>query len=318
MLYSLVANLVITLWQPCANVPTTLLCVVVLHVIAWSVPCMRPCLWRVSGPSSGPLQAWAVTLIELLFLKASEQQVQFDPDKTEFIHFSNKCIPETATLHIGDLEIQPKSLVRWLGIWFDSKLIFKSHVEKRINSATAAFYGLARLTSFQKGLDFQSARRLYIACITIIADYGIQVWWRARNQKFLVEKYQKLQNIALRAMTGAFKGSPLQGIRNRSLYPSIRGPIRTALQPICHLYTVLQHTTPVSSTGSFNNHRWTGLKPVSIHHPDLRATPSLTAVSTNQADRDYWLQRTVRNTVPEWEALVNTATESQSSYFNQD
>ncbi len=114
-------------------------------------------------------------LVELLFLKASEQQVQFDPDKTEFIHFSNKRTPETATLHIGDLEIQPKPLVRWLGVWFDSKLIFKSHVEKRINSATVALYGLARLTSSQKGLDFQSIRRLYIACITIIADYGIQV-----------------------------------------------------------------------------------------------------------------------------------------------
>src|SRR5438034_5074177 len=48
-------------------------------------------------------------------------------------------------------------------------------------------------------------RQLYIACITSVADYGVPIWWN--NQKFLLEKYQKLQNSALKKILEAFKTS---------------------------------------------------------------------------------------------------------------
>src|SRR5436853_7699778 len=46
-------------------------------------------------------------------------------------------------------------------------------------------------------------RQLYIACISSVADYDVPVWWN--NQKNMLEKFQKLQNIVLRKMLGAFK-----------------------------------------------------------------------------------------------------------------
>ena len=61
-------------------------------------------------------------------------------------------------------------------IWFDSKLNFKSHVEKRLNSATSAYFGLQRLANTQKGLSFENVYRLYIAYISSIGDFGVQVW----------------------------------------------------------------------------------------------------------------------------------------------
>src|SRR6266496_1195882 len=48
-------------------------------------------------------------------------------------------------------------------------------------------------------------RQLYIAYIISIADYGVPIWWN--NQKYLLEKYQKLQNSALRKILEAFKNS---------------------------------------------------------------------------------------------------------------
>ena len=48
-------------------------------------------------------------------------------------------------------------------------------------------------------------RQLYIACITSVADYEVSIWWN--NQKFLLEKYQKLQNSALKKILEAFKTS---------------------------------------------------------------------------------------------------------------
>jgi len=131
-------------------------------------------------------------IITMLFSKADNQQVQFEPEKTELIHFHNKRSPITTPLRIGALVITPKEVARYLGVWFDAKLSFKPHVEKRVTAATAAFYGLQRLATTQRGLSFSAARRLYIACITSITDYGVQVWWRPNLPYNIVNKYQKL------------------------------------------------------------------------------------------------------------------------------
>ncbi len=76
----------------------------------------------------------------------------------------------------------------------------------KISTATRIFHQIARLSNTERGLSFQAMRQLYIVCITSVADYGVPVWWN--NQKFLLEKYQKLQNSALRKILGAFKTSP--------------------------------------------------------------------------------------------------------------
>ena len=60
-------------------------------------------------------------------------------------------------------------------------------------------------------------RQLYIACIVSIADFGVPIWWN--NQKFLLDKYQKLQNLALRKILGAFKTSPIMAMELEAAIP---------------------------------------------------------------------------------------------------
>ena len=133
--------------------------------------------------------------------------MQFDMEKTELIHFHSKRFfdleNETYSVKIGESIIQPKSLVKWLGIWLDSKLTFKQHVEKKTTQALKLLNQIERLSNTERGLFFQAMRQLYIACISLVADYGVPVWWN--NQKNMLEKFQKLQNIVLRKMLGAFK-----------------------------------------------------------------------------------------------------------------
>ena len=46
------------------------------------------------------------------------------------------------TVQIRNNQIKPKNLVKWLGIWLDSKLNFKEHVEIKIANATRIFHQL--------------------------------------------------------------------------------------------------------------------------------------------------------------------------------
>jgi hypothetical protein len=80
-----------------------------------------------------------------LMSRAKEAAISFDISKTELIHFYNKRTTIEEGLKLGDVEISPKPLVRWLGVFLDSKLTFKQHVEIKISKAKAAFYLIRRL-----------------------------------------------------------------------------------------------------------------------------------------------------------------------------
>jgi ribonuclease HI len=166
------------------------------------------------------------TTVQKLFSLAREQAVQFDPGKTELIHFTTQKTTITDSIEVESIAIEPKPVIRWLGIWFDSKLTFKAHIEKKVNSATAAFYNIQRLGNTQKGLSSKALRLLYVACVSSVSDYGVQLWWKglAGKQASLTTPFQRLQNLATARITGAFKGSPQRALELEAglLPPSIR------------------------------------------------------------------------------------------------
>src|SRR5882724_8382884 len=65
-----------------------------------------------------------------LMSRAKEAAISFDISKTELIHFHSKRTTIEEGLKLGDVEISPKPLVRWLGVFLDSKLTFKQYIEK--------------------------------------------------------------------------------------------------------------------------------------------------------------------------------------------
>jgi len=57
--------------------------------------------------------------------KAKEAAISFNISKTELIYFYSKRTTIEEGLKLGDVEIPPKTLVRWLGVFLDLKLTFK-------------------------------------------------------------------------------------------------------------------------------------------------------------------------------------------------
>ena len=133
-------------------------------------------------------------LTQDLLVKQQNNCMQFDMEKTELIHFHSKrsfdLKNEIYSVKIRDSIIQSKDLVKWLGIWLDSKLTFKQHVEKKTTQALKILNQIERLSNTERGLSFQAMRQLYITCISSVADYDVPVWWN--NQKNMLEKFQKL------------------------------------------------------------------------------------------------------------------------------
>ncbi len=69
-----------------------------------------------------------------------DNAIEFDLAKTELIYFTRIKEAKTASLRLPDGKVvQPKELVRWLGIWFDPNLTFKQYVAICISQARSAF-----------------------------------------------------------------------------------------------------------------------------------------------------------------------------------
>ncbi len=114
-----------------------------------------------------------------IFEKGADNLIQFDPEKTELIYFhSKRNIGENVNICFSEnYLVEAKPTVKWLGIWLDLKLNFKEYVEKKVAQATRIFHQIKRLSNTERGLLFQVIRQLYIACIILIADYGVPIWW---------------------------------------------------------------------------------------------------------------------------------------------
>ena len=174
------------------------------------------------------------SIVTELIAQATTRYAQFDPQKTELIHFTTQREPVTEAITIAGITINPKEVVKWLGVYFDSKLSFKQYIAKRINLAEGALHRITRLSNTQQKLSFPALQQLYIACITAIADYRAQLWWGKKGYKTLLQPYQKLQNRAIVRITGAFRGSPTKALEVEASIP----PPEARLENSCKSYSL--------------------------------------------------------------------------------
>lgn len=195
-----------------------------------------------------------------LFAQGSVNAIQFDPSKSELCHFGSARQPKTSPLLLPDgTQVTPSPVVRWLGIWFDSRLTFNHHVQIKVQQATQAFYRMHRLANTQRGLSPKAIRQLYLACVTSVADYGSPVWWK--GQPKFASLLQKLQNKAMRLILGVFRTSPINAMQleagllpvelrlDKSSYNyALRLTSMSANHPLTQLSSHLRSTPRLAST----------------------------------------------------------------------
>ncbi|KAM4059868.1 reverse transcriptase (RNA-dependent DNA polymerase) [Hirsutella rhossiliensis] len=161
--------------------------------------------------------------------------ISFDPEKTEVMHFS-RTTPKTAppVLH-GEFEKRPGRAMRWLGVWLDSTLSFKTHVEKWTAKAQAVAFHLRRLTNTRHGPLPSAVRRAVCACVIPVLLYAAEVWYpgstRPRWTKpgkegpsrigHLVKKMSKALYTSLRAILPVWRTTPTNVLHREAGIPPV-------------------------------------------------------------------------------------------------
>ena len=92
---------------------------------------------------------------------------------------------------------------KWIGITFTHDLNWKTHNNRRLNLAEAAWACISRLGTSRGGLSPTAWRQVYTSSIRAIATYG----WELGHTAAAEEKLRKPQYKALRKVTGAYHGA---------------------------------------------------------------------------------------------------------------
>ncbi|KAF6515167.1 hypothetical protein HZS61_005073 [Fusarium oxysporum f. sp. conglutinans] len=165
----------------------------------------------------------------------AENGVSFDTKKTEVMHFSRSKLRTAPAVRHGDVEKYPEPALRWLGIWLDSRLSFRLHVEKWAAKAKAVAYHLRGLTNTVHGPLPSAVRGAVRACVEPVLLHGSEAWypgtsrprWNqptkdipSRNQH-LIQRMTKTMNQAMRAILPVWKTTPITILHRESGIPPV-------------------------------------------------------------------------------------------------
>ena len=117
-------------------------------------------------------------------------------DKTEVLMIGTKqqlAKIDVNNIAVGQSEIVPKSVVKNLGVWFDSTLSMNTHINK---ACSAAFYYLYNIRRIRKYLSRESTETLIHAFVSCRIDYCNSILYGL--PAYQLHKLQRVQNAAAR------------------------------------------------------------------------------------------------------------------------
>lgn len=197
------------------------------------------------------------TTVDRLSEWGAEKGLAFSPSKTKVLNFTRKRHQINLQLTLYNKPLVQVTETTFLGMNFDSKLRWTSHIRQLKNKCIKRLSILKVLNGSSWGSDRKCLLRLYICYIRSIMDYG-NIMYATASQSTL-NQLNAIQNSALRIATGALRSSPVTSLH-----------VETNITPLQHhrntatlIYYFKVHSIPrhinafrlTSDANSFSNFR---------------------------------------------------------------
>ncbi|KAJ6436970.1 Protein phosphatase 1 regulatory subunit 3A [Purpureocillium lavendulum] len=161
--------------------------------------------------------------------------ITFDHKKTEVMHFSRTKLRSAPPVFHGEVKKRPESALRWLGIWLDSTLTFKTHVEKWTAKAAKVAHHLKGMANTNRGPLPSAVRRAVRACIEPQLLFGAEAWYPGMTCprwtqpakegpsgiRHLIRRMDKSLHTAVRAVLPIWKTTPLSARHREAGIPPV-------------------------------------------------------------------------------------------------
>jgi ribonuclease HI len=180
----------------------------------------------------------------------SEVGLSSDIDKAELGHHSwkhgGRSRQPSITLPTavgGEIVKDPAPVIRWLGVWFDTKLTFDHHVRTIAQRCRQLANGLDMLANTVRGLHQDSMRSLYLGCIAPVFKYAAPAWWSGKKKHIAL--LTSIQNQCIRRVAGAFRTTPIRALEIDTSIPPVQIQMEFEVERYANRLHRLSLTNPV-------------------------------------------------------------------------
>ena len=150
--------------------------------------------------------------------------MEVNEEKTVYQTFTLSHQPTKVDIKYHQTEVEESGRAKYLGVVFDKKLTWKSHIEMIINKAQKRLSILKRMAGVQWGCNRNTLNTTYNMFIKPLFLYCCEPL--ITSSSAILRKLDILQNQALRLITGAVKTTPIQAMQilthNRPLEETFR------------------------------------------------------------------------------------------------
>jgi len=180
----------------------------------------------VRGPNEADLIRRMQRAVNIATDWAQENQLRFSVKKTEVVWFSrlNKYRNDDPIwkVRMYGTPLEYSGEARYLGVYLDQRLTWKSHVKRKISAAKKLIFALRKAVGVLKGPLPLMMRWIYTAIIRPLLTYGCVVWGlgsmftggaRVGSWKMCdTQKFRRLHNMVFGRMFPKRWGTPIAGM----------------------------------------------------------------------------------------------------------
>jgi ribonuclease HI len=190
------------------------------------------------GKSVEEATANATRLVEEQLVWGRDNGVEFDLAKAEAQLFSRAKVPEFPTIEIPEFNYSVQVAhevdatghlvsiaMRWLGVWLDRMLTFRTHIEKWAAKGRKVARAMKMLASVSHGPRAEPLRHAALAAIPSVTHFACEVYWEMGGRSTTWAKHKlNRQGLAPSAV-----GTPAKVTMTKVVTPIFRDMLRTVL-----------------------------------------------------------------------------------------
>ena len=182
---------------------------------------------------------------------AKENKMQFNELKSKAMLISRKRSNDNINIYLNNRRLEQVTEIKYLGIYFDSRLTFDKHIEYIAEKSTTLIYMLGKSAKLQWGLGHKSLKTIYEGALIPILTYGAPVWEEAVAKHRNLRKLQRAQRLINIKIAKAYRTISFEASSLMAGLP----PIGIVIAEVCVCYFFFSTSDPSSLKAVLNTKR---------------------------------------------------------------
>ena len=164
-----------------------------------------------TGIDPNTMVALMQPIINKITSTGKKHGLTFNEDKTEVVLFTNKRTKEYSKLKVNKVPVEYSSGAKYLGVWLDSKLNFRKHIEDKVNKCKRHLFALKSLIGSKWGPAPRLMKWAYSGIVRPKLTYACHIWQHRINET-IKTKLQRLNRLACLNIAKVHKSTPTKGL----------------------------------------------------------------------------------------------------------